>query len=641
MSNVQYLTSKHKNMKNSIILALLLLAVAAKAQLIEAPLDYNKSLFGANVALAQRPANTDTLNLPFLDEFSYSGVYPSAALWQNSNSVWVNTGMAQNPPTIGVATFDGLNKTGRPYSWISNSGACDTLTSLPINLLNRAAGVNYTTADSIYLSFFYQLGGNGDMPEVSDKFLIEFKKNDGTWVLMKQINGQTGNPPAFKQVAILLTNNYLYKGFQFRFRNVGSQRGARDHWHIDYVKMATNRRYAEPSYNDVAFYDVPSSPFINYTAMPYSHFKASQPSNIMTTDAVLKVRNSFSDPKSPILHIAVSEAYSGAVILTDRSPGIPANPVIVGGGTANITLNIGTPFYDFSGLPQNTDTALLTVRYSFANITGQDTLQEVRNNDAVTRHIALRNYFAYDDGGAESSIITQNVGTQAAVKFHTVIADTLQGIQLHIPAFDNDVSNQLFNFKVYVGSLTGGTAVFSQDLMRPSYGDSLQYWATYPFRNGTSLPPFIPANTDFYVVWQQASTAYPIPIGLDKNSTAGTQFIYQNTGSGWQAISATVSGAMMLRPFVGNTRLVGTSDKMGTRLTANVYPNPVQDLLNVNMNDENIETYNYTLTNALGQTIQQGQLSPTIPTAALAEGIYYLKIQHKVTLASLTLKIVK
>ena len=628
-------------MKNSSILPLLLFAIAAQAQLIEAPLDYNKSLMQFGADFGQRPANTDTLKLPFLDEFSYNSVYPTATLWQNSNSVWVNTGMPQNPPTIGVATFDGLNKTGRPYSWINNSGACDTLTSQPIDLLNRTTGIYYTAADSIYLSFFYQPGGNGDMPEASDKFLVEFKKFDGSWVQMKQINGQTGNPPAFKQVAVSLTGIYLYKGFQFRFRNVGSQRGARDHWHIDYVKMATNRRYSEPSYNDVAFYDVPSSPFINYTAMPYSHFKASQPNNIMTTDAILKVRNSFSDPKSPILHIAVTEAYSGATILTDRSPGIPANPVIVGGGTANITLNIGTPFYDFSGLPQNTDTALLTVRYSFANITGQDTLQEVRNNDAVTRHIALRNYFAYDDGGAESSIITQNVGTQAAVKFHTVIADTLQGIQLHIPAFDNDVSNQLFNFKVYVGSLTGGTAVFSQDLMRPSYGDSLQYWATYPFRNGTGLPPFIPANTDFYVVWQQASTAYPIPIGLDKNSTAGTQFIYQNTGSGWTAVSSTVSGAMMLRPFMGSTRLVDTRDKTVSRLAAKAYPNPVRDILTVEMNDENIAAYDFILTNALGQTIQAGQLSPTIATATLAEGIYYLQLRQRATGDLLTLKIIK
>ena len=200
---------------------------------------------------------------------------------------------------------------------------------------------------------------------------------------------------------------------------------------------------------------------------------------------------------------------TGATVLPSLNP---AFPVIDAGKDTLLTRPIGTADYTFSGLPLNTDTALLLVKYAFNNITGQDFLQNQTNfpvkNDTTTRIIPLRNYFAYDDGTAESSIITQNFGTQAAVKFHSIIADTLQGIQLHIPAFDNDVSTQLFLFKVYIGSLNS-TPIYTQDPFypsRPYYGDSLEAWVSYPFLNsgGNNLPPYIPANTDFYVVWQQS-----------------------------------------------------------------------------------------------------------------------------------------
>src|SRR4051812_16013479 len=48
-----------------------------------------------------------SLTLPFVDDFSYEGVYPDANLWMD-NYVFVNRDFPVDPPTIGVATFDGL-----------------------------------------------------------------------------------------------------------------------------------------------------------------------------------------------------------------------------------------------------------------------------------------------------------------------------------------------------------------------------------------------------------------------------------------------------------------------------------------------------------------------------------------------------
>ena len=74
----------------------------------------------------------DTLSLPFFDDFSaeYS-IYPNCALWQD-NHAFVNFDMASNPPSIGVATLDGLSHDGSPYNVyasVSVGSPADTLSS--------------------------------------------------------------------------------------------------------------------------------------------------------------------------------------------------------------------------------------------------------------------------------------------------------------------------------------------------------------------------------------------------------------------------------------------------------------------------------------------------------------------------------
>src|ERR1700740_3376083 len=61
---------------------------------------------------------TTTLSIPFYDEFSYAGPFPDSIKWPSvqSQSVFVNHTKAMAPPTLGVATFDGLDRFGYPYS---------------------------------------------------------------------------------------------------------------------------------------------------------------------------------------------------------------------------------------------------------------------------------------------------------------------------------------------------------------------------------------------------------------------------------------------------------------------------------------------------------------------------------------------
>jgi len=120
--------------------------------------DYYKSAVKPNL----KKSNKAPIELPFADDFSATDVYPDSNLWEDQY-VFVNKVMAVNPPTIGVATFDGLDDEGNPYQGFSVDNApCDTLTSKEINLSS------FTTNNNVYFSFFYQAGGYADFPNPND-----------------------------------------------------------------------------------------------------------------------------------------------------------------------------------------------------------------------------------------------------------------------------------------------------------------------------------------------------------------------------------------------------------------------------------------------------------------------------------------
>jgi len=120
---------------------------------------------------------TESVELPFYDDFSVSQVYPDASKWINSNSIFVNQDFPYLPPNLKAATFDAINSVGKVYEnaeWIAFEA--DVMTSVPIRTdsafspIIKALGPD----DGLYLSFFYQPQGMGDEPEPWDTLLIEF-----------------------------------------------------------------------------------------------------------------------------------------------------------------------------------------------------------------------------------------------------------------------------------------------------------------------------------------------------------------------------------------------------------------------------------------------------------------------------------
>lgn len=99
-------------MRLVVLFLALLPALSANAQELR-PLTLNPALQEASPAAANRMkrSEADTLTLPFTDDYSYEGPYPDDSLWLD-NKAYINTSMAIDPPTYGVATLDGLDARG-------------------------------------------------------------------------------------------------------------------------------------------------------------------------------------------------------------------------------------------------------------------------------------------------------------------------------------------------------------------------------------------------------------------------------------------------------------------------------------------------------------------------------------------------
>jgi len=159
--------------------------------------------------------NKSSLELPFWDDFSDSQIYPKADLWQD-NYVYINSTLATNSPSIGVATFDAIDNKGAVYEHADylTPFVADTLTSQAINL-------NFPSENSIFLSFYYRpsidedFGDVGAQPEEQDSLILEFyAPEEDLWYNVWSKEGN--NNPDFQFVILnIIEDKFLKDGFKF------------------------------------------------------------------------------------------------------------------------------------------------------------------------------------------------------------------------------------------------------------------------------------------------------------------------------------------------------------------------------------------------------------------------------------------
>ncbi|UPT65323.1 MAG: hypothetical protein M0D57_12200 [Sphingobacteriales bacterium JAD_PAG50586_3] len=214
------------------------------------------------------------IDLPFLEDFSGNLYgYPDTRFFSDSN-VYINPDFCIGPPTVGCATFDGLNSKGQPYNSYPGTGyGLEYLTSRYFDLDSVAP------SDSLYFSFLYQPQGYGEAPEQTDVLNLWFYNN--TTGLYDMVWQAEGTPlDTFKLVMIPFKDPaYFNNNFRFQFRRSGALYGMFDQFNVDYIYFNKNRTINDTTFNDVGFvYKAPAN-LRNYQQMPFNQFTLAEFNN--------------------------------------------------------------------------------------------------------------------------------------------------------------------------------------------------------------------------------------------------------------------------------------------------------------------------------------------------------------------------
>ena len=607
----------------------------------------------------------DTLSIgdevAFFEDFTSSnGPFPATDRWLDDD-VFVNNTFARNPPSVGMATFDGLSRGGQPYE-LPAGGIGDRLTSKPIDL----SGMNVN--DNVFLRFFLAPKGYGQEPELDDEFYVEFRNKQGEWIQVLEIEGpidvELDSVPPFEFYAVQVEDNmFFHDAFQMRFSAETSPGGYGDWWHLDYIQLMMNS-VSTNSFPDFAFSTIPQTFLKNYTSIPLRHLQADLENEIINSQDTMDMRvgDTLKIFVRNLNTVDVNNFSNSDVAFTDLSSNNPlSTPFVVASDTESLTLELSErelsvvlPSVNRETLIDNLadlsgfDPIHIENEYSFIGIAADEA--EFKHNDTATLTTIFSNYFAHDDGTAEIQFFFDGPvgGEQAAVQYKTNVKDTLKGIRFMFPHFSFiDFTGQFFNLVVWPGDENGPDSLASplleMELLKPFYPDenrdTLQGFTTYQLEDifGNPTPLVLEAGTYFYIGFKQLTTNDPVsfPIGYDLNNPCNCNFWRLSDGVGWRHFTEIgPPGALMVQPVFGN--VVNSSNSTGEEITGeekfmSVFPNPATNLLNIEIENQLPDSYEFYIFNQIGQMVDQGVVQQTIDVGNLMPGNYYLQVRDKST----------
>ncbi len=573
---------------------------------------------------------TASLTLPFFDDFSRNSLPtndPSIPIAWNRWSdtcAFINTGFPIAPPTIGVATLDGLRADGYPYNFADefSYGSADTLTSLPIDLST------YTSTDQVFLSFFYQGGGMGNNPDAGDSLIVEFYSpfGAGQWTQV-WTSPEVFPTDTFEQIFIAVTaTEHFLDGFRFRFRNYGTLSGAFDHWNIDYVQLDAGVDSSNVIFDEVSM-QYPLRTLLNeYTAMPLTHFAANA-SNNMATSIGVQERNLGNDENIVTSYsITKQDGTSQVFNAVDFNTALNANSsftrtINLNGFTYNVTPDDTCSYFDVKTYINPTDARL--------------------QNDTATLRQYFYNYYAYDDGTAERGYSISAAGGMIAVKFRTEVTDSLLGLFVYWLPTGVNVTSETFLLRAWAdgGTSPGAELGENYNYNHPAfYQHGENYFSYYAYDNPIAV------TGNFYVGWVQSGSV-GLPVGNDKGGTTNATKVFYNNGfqQPWQQSS--VNGALMIRPVFksGKTSVWNTVTELSSETPA-LYPNPFNSSFTIQGLNEN-HSYSVSILSSTGKLIESSFHSHVsrieMENNSLSIGVYFIQITDTSSNETIRLKALK
>jgi len=595
--------------------------------------------------------------LPFIDDFARDIRYPASSHWADQQA-FINHQYPYNPPTIGVATLDAIDASGNLPSNANTSGyRSDELTSRPLRL-------DVQPGDSLYLSFYYQTGGRGDISggEYQDSLILQFyevqqqkwstvwsaaySQDDSLMYVRRPMEGTEKQHFAgglthrrfFHAMVPIRLPRFLKPGFRLRFVNYASLSGetpsARsnvDQWHLDFVRLDSGRNHQDTVINDIAFVE-PLKPMLNnYESIPWHHFPDASAYEMRDSLSI-----TYRNLGSRIWNI--SREFE---IIDQMGHNEPFS--FTGGGGDDIT-------------PFTTQTYPRTINYIFPYEGQQDSaLFEIRSymitdtasrrapyrwNDTISYMQKFYNYYAYDDGTAENGYGFTGEGSQntmVALRYNTYTPDTLQAVQIYFNQTLDSASRNTFALKIWADKDgRPGKLLYEQESLRPEYEDSLNQFHMYVLEEKIFL------EGSFFVGYQKYNTEM-LNVGFDVNRVHNDRLFY-NMGRQWN--TSRMKGSLMIRPVFGEyIKPVATSSDAEIKEPADpqieLYPNPVRDRLNIKLVGQDYEHYTIAVYDMQGRLIKPGRpLQRTIALHELSPGMYIVQIRHRHNTKVLSRKII-
>jgi hypothetical protein len=580
-----------------------------------------------------RGGGSAPMGLPFLDDFAWPSSFeesgfdrPELVRWDSSPVRRTST-FAISPPTIGVATLDGLDGGGYPYAFNSSDPHDwnDTLTSRKILLGGMTADNN------VNLSFWFEGGGIGNAPDLGeDSLIVEFKSIGFEGDIWTRVwSNDTITTDEFIQVVIPIYDGiYLHNSFQFRFRNYGTQEGNADLWHIDYVFVAENGSIGNPQ-EELAFLYPAYTLLRNFSAMPWTHYKDNPEFYMRDTLHVAHTNfgTTANNQENTGIKIQVGEdaptMYNNEFI---QNVSVPIGPFSTEYLSTLLDMTGVTASVLYDPLASDT-TATFNVSLWEEEVGYYTNQSAVYDNDSIGFTQVFDNYYAYDDGSAEKAYSLESVGGQLAVRYPLAIADTLDGIKIHFTPFYDNAELETFVIKVWAddAGIPGEQIDTMYQFNSPLYfTDGHDKFAYY------SCDHPIPVSGIIHVGFIQQNVAH-LNIGLDKNTNANAGNLHYKLGAGANWLASEIQGSVMIHPVLRAGKDAPEIPQEVEEFTvndisSNLYPNPTSSIVSFKAHEALI----WSVFSLNGDLVLDGEVDRacvvTFNTSDFSPGMYFVNM---------------
>ncbi len=416
-------------------------------------------------------------------------------------------------------------------------------------------------------------------------------------------------------------SRFLQPGFQFRFRNYASLSPSyepslkvnADHWNIDYVYLNSGRHYNDTIMKDASLVKEVGSLLLNYTAMPWEHFKLA---GISTVKAIFQINlnNLSADRRAFTPVFKITPAWGS-------DPGFEKS-LLSDEVKAFQTLKYDATF-NFGFTSTLKDSALFEVSLDM----NQATYDLIPGNDKIVSQQVFSDYYAYDDGSAEAGYGLVGEGSKTgklAYRFKNFNeGDSLYAVDFYFNRSFADAGKKYFQLAVWADDNNKpGALLHTQSGAMPAYNGLNEF-------QRIKLDTAQVVSGNYYIGWIQ-TTADFLNIGFDRQNNHG-QDIYYKIGGDWTMSS--FEGSLMIRPVFANKSRKSGIDPTGKlpeiNNLAKIYPNPANDFILIDAGDQS-GIMRITLTDLQGRLVRSFlESGPTckVGISGIPKGIYIIGVR--------------